>query len=172
MPPACGKKSVFSGLRRGGHGARQPPAKCGNPAEIGRICLECAAIFGHLPLTVRCRLGDYTTVMMSKRILQIGAALAAGAAGTSLALAPALAQGNPIPPGSVYSTAPLPYPSSGYPADYRRAPSLPAFDAMDDDDAPYPQPSLPAPGPVLSPDDPRYGRPAGTRPLYTDRVAP
>jgi lipoprotein-anchoring transpeptidase ErfK/SrfK len=112
--------------------------------------------------------------MMIKRILTICAALAAASAGTSLALSQALAQGNPVPPGSVYSTAPLPYPSGGYPADYRRAPSLPDFDAMDDDDAPYPQGStaLPPPGPVLSPDDPRYGRPARARPLYTDRVAP
>ena len=52
--------------------------------RISRICLECAAIFRHLPLTVRCRLGDYTRAMMIKRILTICAAVAAGAAGTSL----------------------------------------------------------------------------------------
>ena len=87
---------------------------------------------------------------MFKRILTICAALAAGSAGTSLALSQALAQGNPIPPGSVYSTAPLPYPPGGYPSDYRRAPVLPDFDTADDDDAPYPQGStlLPPPGPV------------------------
>jgi hypothetical protein len=28
-----------------------------NAGRIGRICLECAAIFGHLALTIRCRLG-------------------------------------------------------------------------------------------------------------------
>src|ERR1700712_5242174 len=105
MPPACGKKSVFSSLRRGGKRPRQAPAKCGNPAEIGRICLECAAIFGHLPLTIRCRLGDYTRAMMIKSILTICAVLTVGAAGTSQAQT----QGYPVPPGSVYS----PYPQGG-----------------------------------------------------------
>src|ERR1700712_2968239 len=120
MPPACGKKSVFSSLRRGGKRPRQAPAKCGNPAEIGRICLECAAIFSHLPLTIRCRLGDYTRAMMIKRILTIcaavTAALAAGSAATSLALA----QGYQVPPGYSASQA---SPPGGYPADYRRAPA-------------------------------------------------
>ena len=112
--------------------------------------------------------------MMSKRILTIFAALsaslAAGAAGTSLALA----QGYPVPPGTIYSTAPQPYPPGGYPADYRRAPGAPDFDALEDDDSPNAQAStaLPPPGPVLSPDDPRYGRPAGARPIYSDRAVP
>jgi hypothetical protein len=56
--------------------------------------------------------------MMIKHILTICAAVAAGAAGTSLALAQ---QGYPPPPGSIYSTVPQPYPPayppSGYPAD-------------------------------------------------------
>src|ERR1700681_2656845 len=101
--------------------------------------------------------------MMIKRILTICAAATAGAAGTSLALA----QGYPVPPGAVYSTAPQPYIPGGYPADYRRAPGAPDFDALDDDEAPNAQSStaLPPPGPVLSPDDPRYGR----RPVYSDR---
>ena len=43
-------------------------------------CLECAAIFRHLPLTVRCRLGDYTKTMMTKRILTICAAVSAALA--------------------------------------------------------------------------------------------
>ncbi len=104
---------------------------------------------------------------MIKRILTICAALAAGSAGTSLALA----QGGLVPPGAVYSTVPQPYPPGGYPADYRRAPD---FDALEDDEAPNAQSStaLSPPGPVLSPDDPRYGRPATARPLYSDRVAP
>jgi len=107
---------------------------------------------------------------MIKRILTICAAVAAGAAGTSLALA----QGNPVPPAAVYSTAPQPYPPGGYPADYRRAPGAPDFDALEDDEAPNAQSStaLPPPGPVLSPDDPRYGRPAGAPPVYSDRGAP
>src|SRR6202048_3476365 len=136
--------------------------KCRNLARISRICLECAAIFSHLPLTVRCRLGDYTRAMMIKQILTICAAVTAGAAGTFLAL------------GEVYSP-PLPsYPPGGYPADYRRAPGGPDFDALDDDEAPNAQSStaLPPPGPVLSPDDPRYGRPDGARPFYSDRGAP
>src|SRR5450759_203472 len=64
--------------------------------------------------------------MMIKRILPICAAAAAGVAGTSLALA----QGYPVPPGVVYSTAPQPYPPGGSPTDYRHAPD---FDALDDD---------------------------------------
>ena len=134
---------------------------------ISLICLECAAIFGHLPLTARCRLWDYTTAMMIKRILTICAAssavLAAGAAGTSLALA----QGSLAPPGGIYSPAPPPYVQGGYPADYRRGPGAPDFDALEDDEAPNALSSsaLPPPGPVLSPDDPRYGRPMGAPPV-------
>ncbi|MDB5606560.1 MAG: hypothetical protein JWP25_3460 [Bradyrhizobium sp.] len=107
---------------------------------------------------------------MIKRTLTIcaavSAALAAGAAGTSLALA----QGYSVPPGAVYS----PYPPGGYPADYRRGPGAHDFDALEDDEAPDAQSStaLPPPGPVLSPDDPRYGRPMGAPPVYSDRGAP
>src|SRR6266849_5026194 len=115
----------------------------------------------------------YTKAMMIKQILTICAAVAAGLAGTSLALA----QGYPVAPGPLYSTAPAPapYPPGGYPADYRRAPGAPDFDALDEvDDAPNAQSSmaLPPPGPVLSPADPRYGRPAGAPPVYSDRGAP
>ncbi len=85
--------------------------------------------------------------MISKRILTICAALAAGAAGTSLALA----QGYPppVPPGPIYSTAPQPYQPGGYPADYRRGPGAPNFDALEDDDNPDSRNSaaLPPPGP-------------------------
>jgi lipoprotein-anchoring transpeptidase ErfK/SrfK len=108
--------------------------------------------------------------MMIKHILTacaaVSAALAAGAAGTSLAQA----QGYPAPPGAIYS----PYPPGGYPADYRRGPGAPDFDALEDDEAPNGQSStaLPPPGPVLSPDDPRYGRPMGAPPIYTDRAVP
>jgi len=113
----------------------------------------------------------YTKAMMIKQILTICAALAAGLAGSSVALA----QGYPVAPGPLYSTAPAPYPPGGYPADYRRAPGAPDFDALDEeDDAPNAQSSmaLPPPGPVLSPADPRYGRPAGAPPVYSDRGAP
>jgi lipoprotein-anchoring transpeptidase ErfK/SrfK len=119
--------------------------------------------------------------MMIKRILTMCAALTvAGAAGTSLALAQ---QGYQVPPpGSVYSPAPPPYQTGGYPADYRRAPAVPDFDALDDDEAPgstalsppgpppvYSDRGIPQ-GPILSPDDPRYGRPDGPPPvIYSNR---
>jgi lipoprotein-anchoring transpeptidase ErfK/SrfK len=50
---------------------------------------------------------------------------------------------------------------------------MPDFDALEDDDAPNAQSStaLPPPGPVLSPNDPRYGRPMGA-PVYSDRGPP
>ena len=103
----------------------------------------------------------YTRAMMIKRILTICAAVTAGAAASSLALA----QGYPVPPGSVYSTAPLP---GGYP-DYRRIPAEQDFDLLEDDEAPnaHSSTALPSPGPGLSPDDPRY-----RRPVYSDRSAP
>jgi lipoprotein-anchoring transpeptidase ErfK/SrfK len=97
--------------------------------------------------------------MMIRHILTICAAVAAGAAASSLARA----QSYPVPPGAVYS----PYPPGGGPSDYRRG--APDFDALDDDDQ---GPSLPPPGPVMSPDDPRYGRPMGAPPVYSDRGAP
>lgn len=104
---------------------------------------------------------------MKKRLLTIcaavSAALAAGVAGTSLASAQ---QGYPVPPGPVYS----PRPPAGYPTDYR-APRPMEFDVIDDDEGPVGPGSaaLPPPGPILSPDDPRYGRGAGVPPVYSDR---
>ena len=95
---------------------------------------------------------------MIKKILTIGAAVAAAAAGASLAQAQ---QGYPVPPGSVYSAAPG-YPPGGYVVDERRRLGTPDFDELEDDDAPPGQQSstaLPPPGPILSPNDPRYGRP-------------
>jgi lipoprotein-anchoring transpeptidase ErfK/SrfK len=130
-------------------------------------------------------LGVYTKAMMNNRILTICAAMAAGMAGTSLAHAQ---QGYPAQyptyqgqtyqgqvyqgQGQAYSTAPGPYVRGGYAMDERR-PGEPDFDALDDDDAPNGQnaAALPPPGPVLSPADPRYGRPAGA-PVYSDRGAP
>jgi len=105
--------------------------------------------------------------MTINRILTICAAAVLSAAGTSLAHAQ---QSYPLPPGSVYSAAPAPYPPGGYTVDERRGPG-PDFDALDDDDAPNAQSStaLPPRGPVLSPDDPRYGRPMGA-PVYSDRA--
>jgi lipoprotein-anchoring transpeptidase ErfK/SrfK len=106
--------------------------------------------------------------MMIKRILTIFATVAVSAAGTSLALA----QGYPQPPGPAYSAAP-----SAYPAEYSRPSQMggvPDYDAVDDDQSPHARNSagLPPPGPVMSPDDPRYGRPSGAPPVYSDRGAP
>jgi lipoprotein-anchoring transpeptidase ErfK/SrfK len=96
------------------------------------------------------------------------ATVAAGTAGTSLALA----QVYPQAPGSSYSRDPN-YPPGGYPADYRDArEAAPDFDALEDDQAPRGSVALSPPGPILSPDDPRYGRPAGAPPVYTDRGVP
>ncbi|WP_426537794.1 L,D-transpeptidase family protein [Bradyrhizobium sp. McL0615] len=107
--------------------------------------------------------------MMNNRILTICAAIAAGMVGTSLAHAQ---QGYPVQ-GQAYSTAPGPYVPGGYATDERRRPGEPDFDALDDDDAPNGQnaAALPPPGPVMSPSDPRYGRPVGA-PVYSDRGAP
>jgi lipoprotein-anchoring transpeptidase ErfK/SrfK len=95
--------------------------------------------------------------MMIKNLLTIGAFAAVAAAGTSLAQAQ---QSYPVPPGSVYSAAPG-YPPGGYVVDERRRPGAPDFDDLEDDETPNAQAStaLPPPGPVLSPNDPRYGRP-------------
>ncbi|MCC8966268.1 L,D-transpeptidase family protein [Bradyrhizobium sp. Pear76] len=96
--------------------------------------------------------------MMINRILTICAAAALGVAGTSLAHAQ---QGYPAPQGPAYSTAPQPYPQG----------SMPDFDALNDDEGPQDSAALPPPGPVTSPDDPRYGRPMNA-PVYSDRGAP
>jgi lipoprotein-anchoring transpeptidase ErfK/SrfK len=115
-------------------------------------------------------LGDYTKGMMINRILTICAAVMVSAAGTLVAHAQ---QGYPVPPGSIYSASPGPYVPGGYVVDERRGPGAPDFDALEDDEAPNAQSStaLPPPGPVLSPNDPRYGRPMGA-PVYSDRGPP
>ncbi|SDS91499.1 Lipoprotein-anchoring transpeptidase ErfK/SrfK [Bradyrhizobium canariense] len=102
---------------------------------------------------------------MIKRILTICAAVTAGVAGASLAQAQ---QSYPPAPGAVYS----PYPQTGYPADYRRGSSAPDFDSQDEDASDPGSTALSPPGPVMSPDDPRYGRPMNAPPVYSDRGAP
>ncbi|WP_420135818.1 L,D-transpeptidase family protein [Rhodopseudomonas sp.] len=94
--------------------------------------------------------------MMNNRILTLLATAAAMAVGTSLAHAQS------------YSAAPGSY-ATAAPGDYRR--QLPDFDNVDDEEgAPAGQSAtLPPPGPVMSPDDPRYGRPAGA-PVYSERA--
>src|SRR6478735_2120806 len=111
-------------------------------------------------------LGVYTTAMMINRLLTICAAVAVSAAGTLVARAQ---QGYPIPPAPIYSPSPGPYVPGGYVVDERRGVGVPDYDALEDDEAPNAQSStaLPPPGPVLSPNDPRYGRP-----VYSDRAPP
>jgi lipoprotein-anchoring transpeptidase ErfK/SrfK len=101
--------------------------------------------------------------MMIKHFLTICAAATAAAAGTSLAEAQ---QSYQVQQGPAYST---PY-QPGYPAEYRPGDRAPDFDALDDDDVPPSQNSaaLPPPGPMLSPNDPRYGRPVGAPPVYSN----
>jgi lipoprotein-anchoring transpeptidase ErfK/SrfK len=133
----------------------------------------------------------YTGIMILKRVLMGCAILTASVAGMPLASA----QNYPPPPGYTGSLQPA-YPQPGsYAADPRRVPD---FEALEDDEGPgspgsttlstpgYPQPGYPQggpppqvvnrqpvpQGPILSPDDPRYGRPPGAPPLYSDRVPP
>jgi hypothetical protein len=108
--------------------------------------------------------------------------------GVSVALTSvALAQSYPPPPGYSQPLQPAPY---GAPGGYSEDRGVPDFDRLDGDDrgtalsppgyqqqpnyqqqpAPQqqsyqPQPGLDPRGPVMSPDDPRYGRPT----VYTDR---
>src|SRR6478752_1541997 len=111
---------------------------------------------------------DYKRAMMTRRILTICAAVVAGAAWTSFAQAQNYpTQSYPVPSGAIYS----PYPPDSAPADYRRGPGAPDFDSLQDDGEPQGSMALSPPGPVLSPDDPRYGRPVGA-PVYSDRGAP
>ncbi len=92
---------------------------------------------------------------MIKHFLTICAAATVAAAGTSLAHA----QSYPVQQA----------PSYGAPAEYRPGDRTPNFDSLEDEDDAAPQAALPPPGPggpVMSPDDPRYGRPAGA-PVYS-----
>jgi lipoprotein-anchoring transpeptidase ErfK/SrfK len=100
--------------------------------------------------------------MMIKRSLMICGAAMACAAGASFAQA----QGYPPSPAPAYSAAP----PSGYPTSARRDPNDPNFDSLYQDDGSDQSDSeayLPPPGPVVSPDDPRYGRPAYPAPAYS-----
>jgi lipoprotein-anchoring transpeptidase ErfK/SrfK len=106
--------------------------------------------------------------MMIKRSLTILAASALCAAGATLASA----QGYSVPPpGAVYAPA-----TASYPSTYRDAPgqidAMPDFDDVDDaSPRAHNSTALSSPGPILSPEDPRYGRPAGSPPVYSDRAA-
>lgn len=75
------------------------------------------------------------------------------------------------PPAQAYPSQQS-YPGSE-PSPYRGPNArVPNFDALDDDDRSQGSVAMQAPGPVLSPDDPRYGRPMGPPPvIYSDRPA-
>jgi lipoprotein-anchoring transpeptidase ErfK/SrfK len=124
--------------------------------------------------------------MMIKRFLTTVATVAlSSVAGLTLAVA----QGYPSASPSGYSIPADPsYPPGGYPASPRvggTVDAAPDFDALDDEDAPpsqgrRPMTGLSTPGisqapvsqgAVMSPEDPRYGRPAGA-PVYSDRAVP
>lgn len=124
--------------------------------------LECAAILRDVAVNDPVSGWVYTRAMMIKRILTVFAAIAAGAGGISLASA----QGYP-PPSPIYSTPP-----SAYPGEDDRSgavDALPGFDPADDQSMQRRNSvELPPPGPVMSPDDPRYGSP-GSSPVYSDR---
>ena len=169
MPPA-----MSAGVFRTGEASLQRRSrnhhKCRNRARIGRICLECAAIFGHLPLTIRCRLGDYTRAMMIKRILTICAAVCA---------VWRLARQEPRSRRRSRAIRSTRAGLFAGPAGLSAEPTIAAVPARRistrwkmtraeraDSTA------LPPPGPVLSPDDPRYGRPMGAPPVYSDRGVP
>lgn len=107
---------------------------------------------------------------MDKRILTILTAAAAGLGAVSAATAQGYAEPRYAePPGLSY-----PAPPGSHPAPAHRRDEMPDFDDLEDDapggstalSTPGPAPS----GPVLSPDDPRYGRPAGPPPvIYSGR---
>ena len=181
-------QATFPGLVRPGCNGRRDASQMPEAGPVGPICLECAAIFGHLPLTIRCRLGDYTRAMMIRRILTICAAVTAGAACASLAQAqsgyprrairfpparaiprirPALLPtiaARPARPISIHCrmrTNRRVRPRCRRPARCCRL----TIHAMAARWAPpvYSDRNAPT-GPVLSPDDPRYGRPMGAPP--------
>jgi lipoprotein-anchoring transpeptidase ErfK/SrfK len=101
--------------------------------------------------------------MAQRRFVVLAILAAAGVSASSVSYA------------QIFSPAPQAYPSPYPGAEPRiyRGPGAPPpnFDALDDDDD-LPQGSVAAPGAVLSPNDPRYGRPMGPPPvIYSDRPA-
>jgi lipoprotein-anchoring transpeptidase ErfK/SrfK len=93
--------------------------------------------------------------MMIRQILMVCTVAAASAAVCSHVDAQQIYQSAP----GAYSPAPR-----AYPVDPRDGQG-PDFDAADDEDNAVNSAALPPPGPVMSPDDPRYGRPANA-PVY------
>ena len=153
--------------------AQPVSSQCWNPARIGRICLECAAIFRHLAVNGPVSAWGLYNSDDDQTKLTIGAAVFGfpGGAG-NVANARASAKGYPEYLRARSIRRHRHYPPGGYPADYRRAPAAPDFDALEeDDDAPNAQSStaLPPPGPDLSPDGSALRPPhAEPRRFYTE----
>ena len=109
--------------------------------------------------------------MMIKRILTVFAAIVAGAAGTSLASA----AGIPTPAEPDLFRAALRYPVTTTVQERRGADAVPDFDPVDDQSAQRHnsrcRAAPTARRPVMSPDDPRYGRSSST-PVYSNRDLP
>jgi lipoprotein-anchoring transpeptidase ErfK/SrfK len=105
--------------------------------------------------------------MAQRKFVVLAVLAAAGVTASSVSNAQIL-----LPPAPQAYPSPQPYP--GNPPPYR-GPGAPApnFDALDDDDdLPQGSVAMPGPGSVLSPNDPRYGRPMGPPPvIYSDRPA-
>ena len=97
---------------------------------------------------------------MINRLLTICAAVTVGAVAMPFARAQ---QAYPVPPGPVYSSS---YPTAYGPVGDRGTPQgAPNFDALDNGQAQASAPQRAPTGPILSPYDPRYGRPAGPPPV-------
>src|SRR5436853_2710767 len=81
-----GRADAFRAVR---HPATETPDydNMSESRAISQICLECAAILRHLAVNDPVSAWGYTRAMMIKRILTVLATVAAGTAGTSLALA-------------------------------------------------------------------------------------
>ena len=105
--------------------------------------------------------------MAQRKFVVLAALAAAGLTVSCGALAQVL-----LPPAQQAYPAPRQYPNEPPPYRGPGAPP-PNFDAFDDDDdLPPGTVAAPGQGPVLSPNDPRYGRPMGPPPvIYSDRPA-
>jgi len=134
----------------------------------------------------------YTRGMMFNRLMATTALLSASVAALPLLATTSLAQSYPPPPGYSQPLQTVPYDTPPIVGDARGTPD---FDRLDDEDGMDRGTSLSSPGyqqqpnyrqaapqsrtyeqqgytgPILSPDDPRYGRPAGAPvpPHYSDR---
>jgi lipoprotein-anchoring transpeptidase ErfK/SrfK len=104
--------------------------------------------------------------MTQRKFVVLAVLAAAGVLDGSSAIAQVYAPSSPQSyPAQTYSGSPT---YQGQPAPYSQQPN---FDALDDDEAqPQASAAMPPQGPVMSPNDPRYGRPMAPPPvIYSDR---